>query len=90
MELMDFLEVQLFRVDPWNCSTLVADWLIECGYPDFCIGHRTITDPVECEAFAAATGGLALVWEAYARRQPAVGGCTMGGGRYRGRVHGLL
>jgi hypothetical protein len=63
VELMDFLEVQLFRADPWNCSTLVADWLIECGYPDFAKDLRDVTDPRECVVVAQEHGGLGRLWE---------------------------
>lgn len=63
MEVMDFLEAQLVRADPWNCSTLVADWLIQCGYPDYADGFRDITDPEECRIVAEARGGLGELWE---------------------------
>jgi hypothetical protein len=59
----EFLQRQLARHDPWNCSTLVADWLIECGYPDYAERYRDLTDPAECEAIAAAHGGLGTLWE---------------------------
>jgi hypothetical protein len=61
--VMDFLEAQLCRSDPWNCSTLVADWLIECGYPDFAGAFREVTDPSECVIVAQSRGGLAHLWE---------------------------
>jgi hypothetical protein len=63
MMVLDFIEVQLSRSDPWNCSTLVADWLIECGYPDYAAEFRRVTDPAECLAVAEARGGLAQLWE---------------------------
>jgi hypothetical protein len=61
--LMDFLEAQLCRADPWNCSTLVADWLIASGYPDYATEFRDITDPSECDEVARRHGGLGSLWE---------------------------
>lgn len=67
MEVMDFLRNQLARSDAWNCSTLVADWLIACGYPDYASGLRGVTDAAECKAIADGHGGLAELWESLFR-----------------------
>lgn len=58
-----FLKGYLGRPEPWNCSTLVADWLVACGYPDFAGRFRHVTDDAECERVPAGYGGLAIMWE---------------------------
>jgi hypothetical protein len=65
MEIGEFLATQLGSVGAWNCSTLVADWLIQCGYPDYAETFRDLTDPEECRIVAEARGGLAELWEGH-------------------------
>lgn len=49
--------------EPWNCSTVPADWCRELGWPDFAAAWRHITDPAECETVPATAGGLLMLWE---------------------------
>jgi hypothetical protein len=48
------------RRDPWNCSTMPADWCCALGHPDFAARWRQIVDPLECETIAG--GDLLSLW----------------------------
>lgn len=61
MTLGEFLRDQNGRRDPWNCSTLAADWCVALGYPDFAAAWRGVTDPVDCAAVVA--GELLSLWD---------------------------
>ena len=62
MTLGDFLAAQLASREPWNCSTLAADWAVARGHPDFAAAWRSITEPAACEAVPAEAGGLLALW----------------------------
>lgn len=61
MMLGEFLHGVAESSDPWNCSTMPADWCVSRGYPDFAAAWRDITDPDECEALAG--GDLLSLWD---------------------------
>jgi hypothetical protein len=62
MTLGEFLLRVTSRREPWNCSTMPADWCLALGHPDFAAAWRGVTDPVECETIAG--GDLLSLWEA--------------------------
>jgi hypothetical protein len=63
MELGEFLRRELSNGSAWNCSTVVADWCLARGHPDFAAGLRGLVDPDECATAASDAGGLAPLWD---------------------------
>lgn len=60
MTLGEFLQREAASREPWNCSTMAADWCIALGYPDFARRWRHI---VSIKASArAARRGLVRLW----------------------------
>jgi len=59
--LGDFLKACSGKREPWNCSTLPADWCIALGHPDYAAEWRGISDSRECEDVAAV--GLVTLWD---------------------------
>ena len=60
MTLGEFLKREAGSQEPWNCSTLPADWCISLGHPDFARRWRHI---VTNKAIKRATRhGLVRLW----------------------------
>jgi len=62
MTVGDFLLSVTERREPWNCSTMPADWCVALGHPDFAAPWRDVTDPADCDAIA--DGDLLTLWGA--------------------------
>lgn len=63
-QLGDFLREQCGNPDPWNCSTMPADWCIALGHPDFAAKWRDTIEPSACSAAQQGDGGLEALWVA--------------------------
>lgn len=62
MTLSEFLQAQTANSEPWNCSTMAADWCVALGHPDFAADWRHITDPGLCDSVPISAGGLVVLW----------------------------
>ena len=62
MTLGDFLQAQTANDQPWNCSTMAADYCVTLGHPDFAADWRHITDPGLCDSVPLSAGGLVVLW----------------------------
>lgn len=62
MTLGEFLTARAASTEPWNCSTMAADWCVALGYPDFAADWRGIVDDAECETVQREAGGLLVLW----------------------------
>lgn len=60
-DLGQFLSDQMRSHEPWNCSTLAADWCMALGHPDYASRWRDTVDPIDCDA--AAGGDLLSLWD---------------------------
>jgi hypothetical protein len=61
MVVGEFLRGAAADRDPWNCSTMAADWCVMLGHPDFAEEWREVTDPEECTTIASY--GLVDLWD---------------------------